>query len=608
LRLTAVLVLVLGFSVAGCAGHAWKQARSEDSVIAYHRFLKEYPDSDHAQEARARMAFARVRAKPTREGFDAFRKQFADSPLVDELRPFVEESFFTEARARGTAQAYRDFLEAFGGGAYDARARGNEEYLEHGGFGGRTDALADFAARHPESDYAAEAQRSVAAVATRGKTAFRRIALLLDVPSATPGADRLTRVYSERALSSYARVGIQVVPVSGPEDPRLAELPVRITISHREQSVRPELEAGQVESGGIQATVVVTVSRAGDEQPIWRDSFEFRAGSSESKPGESILFSAGRAPEFWNRFFVPVATWDTRAAARDPRPFDHKVADVELSGSRAIVVFDDGDLQILDLGDPASPALLGEYHRPKDLAHFSGVRALRGEFVIFGPDGMEIVRSGPQGVARSAVYGRDAVGSIVAVEALGSGLVAASNRGLLWQPADGQPFAVLVRRDIRGLARIGDRLAFTDGETLWVTPLNLLRAGRVESDLRIGQGFGVTGLRANGPSLVVLGERGVVWVDVSQPARLRVVSRIETTEAGEIDDATVVGERLFLLGPRGLQVADPSGERVVDSVDVLPRQHLAATGRHLVAVDAGQLQVVDATPFLTTAAASAAPR
>ena len=67
----------------------------------------------------------------------------------------------------------------------------------------------------------------------------------------------------------------------------------------------------------------------------------------------------------------------------------------------------------------------------------------------------------------------------------------------------------------------------------------------------------------------------------------------------------MIGDQLFLIGPRGLQVTDPSGQRVVDSVDVDARKRIEAAGRHLVIIGEKSLQVVDATPFVTPSPASA---
>jgi hypothetical protein len=603
----SVALLLLVFCLSGCASSAWRAARASDTPSDYHRFLRQHGDSEYAAEARERLAMARVRSQPTREAFDAFLEAYPDSPLVAELRPYVEEQFFVQARARGTAAAYREFLLGFPNGTFASRARGNAEYLEQGGFGGRLSALSDFAERYPASDYAAEAQRSVAASELRRTTAFRRVGLLMDIPSGTPGADRLARVFAERAASAYQKAGLELVALSSLEDPRLSTVSAYLGISHREQQVKTKVaQGGNVSQSGILARTSVTLAHLNDDEPIWSDTFEFRVPASEQRPGVSIVFGAGSA-NYWSEFFVPVASWNTRHALREGQSFQKPAVAVAMAGSRAVVLFGDGDLEVLDVADPANPALIAEYRRARDLARFEGLTLAAGRVVTYGPDGIEIVRFGPQGLERAAVYGRDAVGSIVGVEAFGDELVAAGNRGLLWIGPSEQGLRRLVSQEIRGLSRLGERLLFTDGVSLHISTLPLLEARRTEGELRMGRGFGPSRVHAAGVSAVVMGDRGTAWVDVSAPSTPRLRSRVDAAEVGEVRDAVVVGGRLFLLGPRGLQVSDPSGERVVDSADVEAIQRLQAAGRHLVMVGDNSLQVVDTTPFFA-ADGAAAPR
>jgi hypothetical protein len=96
----------------------------------------------------------------------------------------------------------------------------------------------------------------------------------------------------------------------------------------------------------------------------------------------------------------------------------------------------------------------------------------------------------------------------------------------------------------------------------------------------------------------VLGERGVLLVDVSNPRKPEIRSRVGSGVVGETHDALVARGRLFLLGDRGLQVADASGRRVDDSADVSARTQVAVAGRHLVMIGDAGLQVVDTTPFV----------
>lgn len=587
-RLSLALILILATSA--CAGRAWRSAQAEDTAAAYHRYLLEYSDSQHADEAKARLAFVRLRTKPSLRGFERFRERFPDSPLVDELRIHVEEVFFRHARARGSVAGYREFLEGFPNGRFGARARGNLEYLEANGFDGDAQRLAHFVTRHPTSDFAAEAERSVAGVDLRSRTAFRSVALVVDVPSDLQGAERLQRLFSERAQRTYQAAGILLVPDA-------PDVEATLTITHRERRVGSELAGGTMTQTSVVAETSLSLVRRGDPSPVFQDTIEFRIPVTELSAGESALFHPRARTDYWNRdFFTPVASWNTSRAARQAKQLAEPPVAVEPLGTRAAVLYGSGDLQIVDLSDPASPQVLGEYRRARDLAKFSGVVGLPEGLGVFGPDGIEIVSFGAKGLSLARSYPRDQVGSIIGLVAQAGGLVAAGNRGLMWLAEDGS-VQNLLPREVLGLDRRGDRLLFTDGTSLYASSLELLRQGRVESELRLGRGFRPGIVRANGASAVVIGEPGLVWVDVSRPAQLRVVSRLDRTETGEVRDAVVVAGRVFVLGPRGLQVSDESGERLADFVDVAARDRIATSGRHVVLIGDDRIQVVDATPF-----------
>jgi hypothetical protein len=593
LRSPAVIAFAL-IGLLGCTG-TWERVRAEDTAAAYHGFLRDHPDSDRASEARARLALVRLRSKPTAEGYDAFRSEFPDEAYLPELRAIAERTVFERARAVGTAEAYRKFLADFDGGELAERARGNAEFLEAGGFGARPDELEAFAQRNPTSDFALEAQRSAAAVFERTRSSFRSVGLRIEIAPGTPSPDRLIRVFSERAMRRYAEAGLSLVPLA-PGDAREAALPVRLTIHHGEAPVRTDFAGDRVGSSGILATTRVTLTRAGDADPIWSDEFSFRAPGASAGP-TSVLFGVG-TQSYWASFFVPVATWDTSAAVRAARGLEKPVASVAVSESRAIVLFTDGDLEMYHLGDPEQPVPLGAYRHKRDLTRWSGLQVAGDRLVIFGPDGIEVLALVGGRFAPVLALDRGKVGSIVAVESLGRDLVAAGNRGLLLLAEGKAEPESLLERPALGLARLGERLLFTDGTSLFVSTPSLLRERRVEAELRLGRGFGPGPLRVDGRQVIVIAQRGVAVVDLSTPSAPRLHSRVETSEAGAIRDAARVAGRLFLLGERGLQLTDAAGSRVVDSACVVARMRVAPAGRHLVMIGEKSLQVVDATPFV----------
>jgi hypothetical protein len=603
LRAAIVSLLLVGFGL-GCASAAWERARDEDTAAAYHRYLSEYADSAYARDARARLALVRLRSKPTAEAWDAFRSEFPDDDLLAELRPSVAPIVFARARAVGTPSAYREFLEEFDdGGELAERARGNLEFLDARGWDGKPAELAAFAERHPTSDFAQEAQRSAEAVALRSQSAIRTLGLVVEIAPGAPNPERLVRVFSERALARYAEAGIVLVPLSGARDPRAASLPVRLTIRHQEELLRTDYAAERGSASGVLATTRVTLTRAGVAAPIWSDEFKFLAAGA-THGADSIIFGAG-SQSYWSAFFVPVATWQTNAAVRPARELAKPIASLAISGSRAIVLFTDGDLELFDLGDPAQPILLGAHRRKRDLSRWSGLHLAGDRVVLFGPDGIEMLELREGRFVPVLALDRGTVGTIVAVESLGHEIVAAGSRGLALIDGQKGQRELLFERPVLGLARAGEQLMFTDGESLFISTRALLRERRVQAELRLGRGFGPGALHLDEGQLVVVAQRGVAVIDVATPGRPQLVSRIDANAAGEIRDAARVGGRLFLLGQRGLQLTDPRGAQVVDAAWVSARQRVARSGRHLVMVGEKSLQVVDTTPFVSGPALAA---
>jgi len=604
----AAIALVVAATLFGCAGTAWRHARAEDSISAYYAFLQEYPDSRFSDQARARLELSRLKKHPTRAGIEAFRAKYSTPELAAELDPFVEELLFRHARAVGTPESYRKFLDQYPAGSLSDRAAGNLAYLENDGFAGDVSALARFAKEHPASDYAAEAARSVSAMQIRTATSFGSVGVVVDVSSSVPGAERLRRAFRDRAAAAYAAAGMQTQSLSDEESASGAKVPALLTIRHDERESSAELEKGRMTEPAIVARTEVKLERRDPPKAIWTDSFEYRVPLTARRDNDSILFGSGSASSYWNEpegeFFIPIARWNTEVSARRARAFSKPAIAVDVAGTRAVVLFGDGDFQVFDLGDPENPAAVAEYRRDRDLSKFEGVRAEGSSVAIFGSDGIEVVQLDGEDVHKEWALGRDRVGSIVDAEWIDGGWLVASNRGLLQLGRSGEEVRSLISRPIAGMALApGDRVLFTDGISLFVSPLPMLMAGRVDAELRLGRGFNPQRVRARGETAVVLGARDAVWLDL-RSSTPRVLARLNGKDTGRILDASMIGDQLFLLGPRGLQVADSRGERIVDSVDVVARSRVRAEGRHLVMIGEKSLQVVDATPFVAAPPAS----
>lgn len=588
--LAAALLLPLG-----CAGNAWEDALETDTPQAYHQFMRKYPDSDHVADAKAHIAFHKVKRRPSLQRYEKFRADHPDSlRLIDQLRPLIEGMAFDAARAQGTAQAYRAFADEFPGGPFARRAEGNAVYVESNGFPGEPEALRDFAVDHPDSDFAAEAKRSVAGLQARAKTGFDRVGLVVDIVPGTPEVDRLIKAFTDRAMDIYGRSGAKLVVI--PEIAAANAPPVRLTIRHSESEEKASMTSGLSKAGAV-ARTVVTLRDAPEGDPIFERAFEMRFDRHQRIQNASMLFASKQAKLYWDQFFVPVGSWRSSAAVRPVVDLDKKATAVDAVLGRSVVLFSDGDFQLLGLADPQNPVVLARYDRKSKLEHFEGVKIVGDKVMLFGQDGLELVSFTAQGPTVTATHSRGAVGSVAALVPAEEGLLLASSQGLLLAEEDGSNPERIMRRVIRGMDAMGQTLVFTDGESIFISTLALLRQNRVVAQLRLGREFKPERVRVIDRSALVIGHGGVVMVDLSNPAKPKVVSKLARLASGAVRDAVRVGNNVFLLGARGVQVLDRSGKRIVEAVDVGPRERVARTGRHLVIIGEKQLQVVDGLPF-----------
>ena len=591
--LCLIALLVAGMS--GCAGTAWDKALATDTPQAYHHFMRKYPDSDHARDAEERIAFHKVKRRPSPQRFEAFRQTYPDSPLIAELRPLVESQFFDGARAAGTPEAYRAFATEFPDGPFAERALGNAVFLDADGFAGQPAALRRFAVEHPASDFAAEALRSVAALDTRAQTRFDRVGLVVEIAPSTPDEKRLVKEFTDRAKDIYESSGVELVVI--PEIAPPGAPSVRLHIKHSEGIEKASMSTGDISKAGAVAHTVVSLRRAPDEPPIFERSFELRLPASERIPNASMLFASREAKLYWDQFFVPVASWQSSAAVRPAVDLKKKVTAVDAVLGRAVVLFSDGDFQLMGLADPEKPVVLARYDRESKLEHFEGVKIVGDKVVLFGQDGLELVSFTSQGPKATATHGRGEVGSVSALVAAKEGLLLASSKGLLLAEADGSNPERVMRRIVLGLDSLGQTLVFTDGESIFVSTLPMLRQNRVVAQLRLGREFKPERVRVVERSAVVMGQGGIVVIDLQDPASPRVVSKMVRNKSGQVADAVRIGNQVFLLGARGVQLLDGKATRIVEVVDVAARERAARVGRHLVVVGDRQLQVVDALPF-----------
>jgi hypothetical protein len=593
---TVVIAVSLALGCASSSSKNWEKAQKKDTSGAYHRFLRDNPRSDYVDEAKERLAFHRLMKDPTAEGYEEFRAEYPLSPLSEQLMPVVEDRVFEQVRARGTIAAYREFLADFPTSSHAERARGNAEYLENRGFAGNPSELAAFAERHPTSDFADEALRSVSLVETRQQRPIRSIGLILEVDPSTPGASQLRRTFAERAGEHYAKSHVKVVSLASASDPRVAEVDALLTIEHHEAKVRAQITEGVSSSAGVVATTNATLERPGEAVPIRKDEFSHKVPLSEYKSDKSIVFGASGVG-YWQSFFFADATWSNNLATRSEFDVKKSGVAIEMIDHRAAVLFENGSFELVDLSDPDDPQVITRYTRSRDLTKWSGLRNVAGRIAIFGDGGFEIVELSATGPKKVVAFDRATVGSIVAVEDTGEGLLLAGSRGLMLLASGATEPRLLVDQHVLGAGMHGGRVYFIVGSSLFTSSLPMLMRNKAEGELPIGSGFGAKRVRIWGNVLVAMGTDDVLLVDVSRPSAPRIRSRITAVDRGEIRDAIAMHGQLYLLSDRGLLVSSLRDGRTHDAVGLAALNRMSFAGRHLVTVGDSSLQVVDTTPF-----------
>ena len=588
-------VSALGLILTSCATErAWRDAQQEDTGAAYARFLHDHPESDHRSAAQEGLDYHKLRGQPSRAGYEAFQSDYPESRRLQALADALEPTYFDHARSRGTPEAYEAFLARFPSGAMAARAQGNQVYLEASGFGSRLDALALFAEQHPASDFAAEARRSAELARSGLGARFHEIELEVELMPGVAESDRLQARFIRLARIAYAQAGLNLqMPEDFHPDASDASRPdLVLRIHHQEFGTQIRIEDGQVERPGMMALTTISLRVRGSAHPLFEREFRLRVDQSQHVEGSSVL-SSSAAGRYWDKIFVPIVRSHTFSRVRAPHALDAGLAvDVDAGFDRAVVLFRDGRVQLIELSDPDQPIRLADYPRKRDLKQWSGVKIVSGMIVIYGEEGLEFVSAG-EGVVDSSRLGRDHIGSVRALSEMGNQLILAGPSGLrLLDPRTGH-LEELLKRPISGLAVREDSLVFTDGESLFVSTLPLLRQHRIRSQIRVGRDFGLTEIRTLEEGALAIGAGGLVFLRIPDHGEPEVEARLLTGEVGAVHDAVERDGRLFLIGDRGLQVVDSKTFRVMDSADLEGLSQIAIMGRHLVAAGPDHIQAVD---------------
>lgn len=590
--------VLLSLILSACAGDPWRSVNRKNTLADYRRYVQQYPESKNIAKAREHMAFLELEREPTLGAYATFVSTYPDTQLAESVRPTLEPKAFERARFSGTPAAYNDFMLRYPDGPFADRALGNRVFLESGGFSRGHQALRHFATSHPSSDYAAEARKSLAAFELKESKNFKRVALQIKVSPQTPEAERLVGAFVDRAQRQFKAAGYSLVLVPELQTERQsAKLPkARLLIEHKEAPSKSKLSNGNFTRPGLKATTRVTLFSEAGLEPVWQRVFGLRLDTQQHFAGTSMLFNPN-ARGYWESFFVPVASWHNRAALRKTVASKKRIVAVDSAGDRTVIMHGDGEFQLLELANAESAVPLANYSRPKDFTRWRGVKVVGKRVLIYGDDGIEVVGFVKGGPRKIGAQERSAVGSVAAVVPVGKELLLASSRGLLMTNLNGGNPRRLMRRALKGLGRVGETLVFTDGESVFVSTLELLGQQRVLEQVNLGFEFAPSRVVGFEDSAVILGKTGAVLIDLKNPKKPVIASKLPTKQFGKIEDVVAMGSRLFLVGERGLQLLDPANRNVVETIDIEPRERVARMGRFLVATGKPGLQVIDTAPL-----------
>jgi hypothetical protein len=114
MRSAILMALVASFALAACSGESrdWRSAEAADTVEAYDHFVDKHPDSEHAAQARTRLAqlgedreWQRASTADTAAAYREFLVQHPNGKWAGEARIRVENFALAEATAAAPAAA-----------------------------------------------------------------------------------------------------------------------------------------------------------------------------------------------------------------------------------------------------------------------------------------------------------------------------------------------------------------------------------------------------------------------------------------------------------------------------------------------------------------------
>lgn len=579
----------------GCVNGSWQGAKKKETVGYYHQFLRDHPNSRFADEARERMAFLRVKSLPTLKGYEEFESVYPESTLTTELQGVVEPLYFEAARNENTEAAYQQFIKRYPAGEHNVRAQGNLFYIRDVRNNPSVQELRAFLDANPESDFAAEAQSTLALLDSRKSTQIQLLGVRVDVSPNVVQAERVRRGFVSVVAKAYRPARVRVAMISPGEGPS-SDMDAWMRVDYHEAPA-----SGTFGGSTLLSHCRVRLYHKNIEEPIWDRKFDAPADHIlKGAYGRDKTVFGNSKYRFWEEFFVPVSTWAASQSRIKSLSWLEPVKNIHVRGDRAAVLLERGGVDFVDVSIPLEPEVRRRYRRQSDLSSWSGVHILDARHtLIFGGDGAELLKTTDLGIDRIARWDASELGSINAVSpydehtvfmagekglyALRLGLMPITPHRLL----DGNfigvkaehPYVVAIRPDKVEVGTAKHLLRHLTGTKL---PLGRFRGKRV---------------RVLGDSIYIFGKGHIAEVDVTDPSRPRVASLISTEDVGEVTDVARSKGNLYLLGARGFQVATPKADAISDSIQVNADSVVESRGRFAFLVGGKELEVLDLTPY-----------
>ena len=128
------------FRLKAGVAEAWAACEKEGTLSAYQTFLQKYPDSDHAEEAKAQIQFweeetawEKARRLNTVIAYYNYDKQYPkgryNSQAWEYIKELEEEQLWKEASRKNTLFAYRQYLQTYPDGKHQNEADSRIEQL-----------------------------------------------------------------------------------------------------------------------------------------------------------------------------------------------------------------------------------------------------------------------------------------------------------------------------------------------------------------------------------------------------------------------------------------------------------------------------------------------